>query len=561
MGGLLILTAALVPTLLWADLTNVYVWIAVLTTAGFGAIGFADDYLKIVRRRITACCRATRWACSPASASRRRRAAVLATTALQHALVFPFFKTLIPDLGWCYLPFASFVLVAESNAVNLTDGLDGLAISIFAIAPRPYTALAYVAGNRVLADYLLLVTFRRGELTVFCGRWSARRSASFGTTRTPPKSSWATSARWRSAPRSAPSRSSSSRNCCCDRRRRVRARGAVGRDSGGSFKRPGKRVFRMAPLHHHFELIGWSEPKVITRFVIVAIIFALFSLTTLKLRWTFSVEAKRVTVAGAARSGLAAAELLARRGARVTLSESRRIAGGERCARSASRWSSAAHARDVHRADLVVLSPACRRTAARAGRARRGVPVIAEIELASRWLQGRVIAITGTKGKSTTTALTGRMLEAAGFKVTVGGNIGAPLSAQVSESTPDTLHVVETSSFQLEQIDTFHPWIAVMLNFSPDHLDRHPTSRRTARRRRGSSRTRTPRLGGDQRRRPGGAGAGAPRPRDARLFRARRRSTRARSSTTAGSSIGARARERLVPLDAIHLLGPHLVTT
>src|SRR3989442_5818341 len=85
-----------------------------------------------------------------------------------------------------------------------------------------------------------------------------------------------------------------------------------------------------------------------------------------------------------------------------------------------------------------------------------------------------MIAITGTKGKSTTTALTGRMLEAAGFKVAVGGNIGAPLSAQVSESTPDTFHVVETSSFQLEQIETFHPWIAVMLNFSPDHLDRHP---------------------------------------------------------------------------------------
>src|SRR5205823_10193364 len=105
----------------------------------------------------------------------------------------------------------------------------------------------------------------------------------------------------------------------------------------------------------------------------------------------------------------------------------------------------------------------------------RGVPVIAEIELASRWLQGRLIAITGTKGKSTTTALTGRMLEAAGFKVTVGGNIGAPLSAQVVESTPDTFHVVEASSFQLEQIETFHPWVAVMLNFSPDHLDRHPT--------------------------------------------------------------------------------------
>src|SRR6202011_5866414 len=100
-----------------------------------------------------------------------------------------------------------------------------------------------------------------------------------------------------------------------------------------------------------------------------------------------------------------------------------------------------------------------------------GVPAIGEIELAFRWLRGRVIAITGTKGKSTTTALTGRMLEASGFKVTVGGNIGTPLSAQVSASTPDTLHVVETSSFQLEQIDTFRPWIAVMLNFSPDHLD------------------------------------------------------------------------------------------
>src|SRR6185436_10967648 len=126
-------------------------------------------------------------------------------------------------------------------------------------------------------------------------------------------------------------------------------------------------------------------------------------------------------------------------------------------------------------ADLVVLSPGVPpvQEAVQAARA-RGVPVIAEIELASRWLQGRVIAITGTKGKSTTTVLTGRMLEAAGFTVAVGGNIGAPLSAQVSSSTPDTLHVVEASSFQLEQIETFHPWIAVMLNFSPDHLDRHP---------------------------------------------------------------------------------------
>jgi UDP-N-acetylmuramoylalanine--D-glutamate ligase len=104
-----------------------------------------------------------------------------------------------------------------------------------------------------------------------------------------------------------------------------------------------------------------------------------------------------------------------------------------------------------------------------------GVPVISEIELASRWLQGRLVAITGTKGKSTTTALTGRMLESAGLHTLVGGNIGEALSAQVDRSTPDTVHVVEVSSFQLEGTITFHPWVAVFLNFSPDHLDRHDT--------------------------------------------------------------------------------------
>src|SRR6185436_16209064 len=192
----------------------------------------------------------------------------------------------------------------------------------------------------------------------------------------------------------------------------------------------------------------------------------------------FDVRGKQVTVVGAARSGIAAAELLARRGAQVTLSETRReVPEAASLPPLGVRLELGGHQTETFtEADLVVLSPGVPPETAVVQAARdRGVPVIAEIELAYRWLQGRVIAITGTKGKSTTTALTGRMLEAAGFKVTVGGNIGAPLSAQVSESTPDTFHVVEASSFQLEQIDTFHPWIAVMLNFSPDHLDRHPT--------------------------------------------------------------------------------------
>src|SRR5207244_8762796 len=104
---------------------------------------------------------------------------------------------------------------------------------------------------------------------------------------------------------------------------------------------------------------------------------------------------------------------------------------------------------------------------------RAGVEVIGELELASRWLRGKIVAITGTKGKSTTTTLTGRMLEAGGRRVLVGGNIGVALSAQVDDSTEDTIHVVEASSFQLEGAETFHPWIAVLLNFSADHLDRH----------------------------------------------------------------------------------------
>jgi phospho-N-acetylmuramoyl-pentapeptide-transferase len=289
MGGLLILTASLVPTLLWADLRNVYVWIAVVTTALFGGIGFADDYLKIVRR-------------SHHGLIPRYKLGlqllvglvvgivllILTREGLYNTrLVFPFFKRLIPDLGTAYVLFAAFVLAAESNAVNLTDGLDGLAISIFAIAAAAYTALAYVTGHRVFAEYLLLVRFPpAAELTVFGG---ALVGASLGFL-------W-----FNSYPAEIFMGDVGSL--------------ALGAALGivailikqelllpivggvfvlealsvvlqvGYFKATGgKRLFRMAPLHHHFELIGWSEPKVITRFVIVAIIFALFSLATLKLR-------------------------------------------------------------------------------------------------------------------------------------------------------------------------------------------------------------------------------------------------------------------------------------
>ena len=152
MGGLLILTAALVPTLLWADLTNVYVWIAVLTTAGFGGIGFADDYLKITRRNHHGLWPRYKmgWQIVVAFIIGVVLLILARNGDYNTRLIFPFFKRLIPDLGWWYLPFTVFALVSISNAVNLTDGLDGLAISTFAIAATAYTALAYVTGHRVL---------------------------------------------------------------------------------------------------------------------------------------------------------------------------------------------------------------------------------------------------------------------------------------------------------------------------------------------------------------------------------------------------------------------------
>jgi UDP-N-acetylmuramoylalanine--D-glutamate ligase len=204
----------------------------------------------------------------------------------------------------------------------------------------------------------------------------------------------------------------------------------------------------------------------------------------------YSVDGKEVTVVGAARSGVAAALLLVERGARVTLTDVRPVLppvaltpllSGEtvdaRLRRAGVTLELGEHRADTfNRADLIVLSPGVPLDQPHVAAARQtGIQVIGELELASRWLRGRIVAITGTKGKSTTTTLTGRMFTAGGLTAMVGGNIGTPLSSQVAQSTPDTFHILEVSSFQLETTETFHPWIAVLLNFSPDHLDRHPS--------------------------------------------------------------------------------------
>jgi len=192
----------------------------------------------------------------------------------------------------------------------------------------------------------------------------------------------------------------------------------------------------------------------------------------------FRVDGRRVVVVGAARSGVAAAALLVRRGAHVTLTETRDTFDGIEALRAAGVTLELGGHRPetLGGADLVVVSPGVPLDQPVFDQARsRGVECVGELELASRWVKGRIIAITGTKGKSTTTTLVGRVLAAAGRPTLVGGNIGVPLSAQVDASTPDTMHVVETSSFQLETTTTFDPWIAAWLNFADDHLDRHAT--------------------------------------------------------------------------------------
>ncbi len=288
MGGLLILVSALVPTLLWVDLTNLYVWIAMLTTVSFGAIGFFDDYLKVTRRSHHGLRPRYKLLAQVIVALAVGLALVMLAERNLYStrLIFPFFKSLIPDLSWGFVPFVVLVLVGSSNAVNLTDGLDGLAISAFAISAGAFTALAYVTGHRVLAEYLLLVRFApAAELTIFCG---SLVGASLGFL-------W-----YNSYPAEVFMGDVGS----------LALGGALGTVAilikqelllpivggifvlealsviiqVGSFKLRGRRVFKMAPLHHHFELLGWSEPKIISRFLIVAVVFALFSLTTLKLR-------------------------------------------------------------------------------------------------------------------------------------------------------------------------------------------------------------------------------------------------------------------------------------
>jgi len=285
MGGTLILLAIVLPTLLWADLKNVYVWVALMVTVGFGIVGFIDDYLKVKQRNSEGLSARQKmfWQVLIALAA---GVILFAYPPFQTNLVFPFFKGIRPELGVYYIPFATLVIVGAGNAVNLTDGLDGLAIGPMIIATGTYLLFAYVAGNARLSEYLQISSVQgAGELAVLCG---AMVGAGLGFL-------W-----FNTYPAQVFMGDVGS----------LSLGGALGTIAvitkqeivlvivGGifvvealsvifqvtSFRLYGKRIFRMAPIHHHFELKGWPEPKIIVRFWIISIILALVGLSTLKLR-------------------------------------------------------------------------------------------------------------------------------------------------------------------------------------------------------------------------------------------------------------------------------------
>jgi len=286
MGGVLILFSLLVPTLLWADIRNFYVLILCGITATFGLIGFLDDYLKVVRHQNLGLRAKQKLTLQIGAATLFGWLLLLHPAPNVTVLTFPFFKNFAPDIGWMYLPFIVLTIVFASNAVNLTDGLDGLAIGATLIASGTYAILTYVVGHAIVANYLLITHVPgAGELSVFCGAlvgsslgflWfnahpaevfmgdvgSLALGAAIGTIAVIIKQEFLL----------------------------VLVGGLFVAEAVSvilqvaSFKLTGKRIFKMAPLHHHFELLGWRESKIITRFWIVAIVFSLFALSTLKLR-------------------------------------------------------------------------------------------------------------------------------------------------------------------------------------------------------------------------------------------------------------------------------------
>ena len=286
MGGALIISAIVVSTLLWANLTNFYVWILLLITVSFAAIGFIDDYLMQVKKRNKGLTVRGKFLLQMLFAI---IAGILVCTQsdFDTRVTIPFFKNISPDLGWGYVIFAMLVIVGTSNAVNLTDGLDGLAIGPVIIAAVTYMIFAYVAGHIKFADYLQIhYVAASGETAIFCGALAGAGLGFLWFNAYPAQI-------FMGDVGSLPLGGSLGTIAVITKQEIllvivgglfvIEALSVI--FQVGFFKvTKGRRIFRMAPLHHHFELKGWAEPKVIVRFWIIAIAMALIAMSTLKLR-------------------------------------------------------------------------------------------------------------------------------------------------------------------------------------------------------------------------------------------------------------------------------------
>ena len=286
MGGLLIIGAVMVSTLLWANLTSSYIWIALLIIAGYGAIGFTDDYLKILKKQNKGLTAGKKFFYQSVLGLIVGGLLYL-NPDFDTRVTVPFFKNISPNLGWGYVVFATLVIVGTSNAVNLTDGLDGLAIGPVTIAAVTYMIFAYVSGHIKIAEYLQInYVAGSGELSVLCG---AMGGAGLGFL-------WFNTypAQMFMGDVGSLSLGGALGTVAVVTKQEilmvlvgglfvVEALSVI--FQVGFFKMTnGHRIFRMAPLHHHFELKGWPEPKIIVRFWIIAIALALLSMSTLKLR-------------------------------------------------------------------------------------------------------------------------------------------------------------------------------------------------------------------------------------------------------------------------------------
>src|SRR6187455_3286810 len=444
MGGLMILSGLVVSTLLWANPLNPYVWIVLAVTLGFGFVGFYDDYLKVTKQSHSGFAGKLRLLIEAVIALVACYALVrLGRDATSTSLVIPFFKDVVLNLGIFFVLFGAFVMVGAGNAVNLTDGLDGLAIVPVMIAAASFGMIAYLTGNAVFSDYLQInYVAGTGELAVLCG---AVLGAGLGFL-------------WFNAPPA-----------------------SIFMGDTGSLALGGM-LGSIAVAVKHEIVLGVIGGLFVLEAVSVIVQVVSFKLTGKRLFPVTSFAGRTVAVFGLGGSGLASCHALKAGGAEVIAGDD----SADNVAKAAQAGFTTADLRTVSWANFSALiltpgapltHPAPHWSVLMAQQA--GVEVIGDIELFCRERRRHApdapfVAITGTNGKSTTTALIAHLTKVAGYDTQMGGNIGTAILS-LEPPRMGRVHVVEVSSYQIDLAPSLDPSVGILINLSEDHIDRHGT--------------------------------------------------------------------------------------